>query len=268
VSSDRYVLDPEIQHAYVAHRDAATFLPFLLPHLRPGLRILDVGCGVGAIALDLAMSTQPEHILGIDPDAEQIALARSSAKRRAIGNASFECGSAYEIPCPANSFDVVYANAVLLHVREPLRALAEMRRVLRPGGIAAVSDDDISSLVVSPESPDLRRVVSLLEQAVVHGGGDPRYSRHLRGLMLEAGFARAEGFACAPEVYGNGAKTKWWTDLWLGVLSAPAVASTAFSEGWITQAELSEIITAVRSWASREDAFAAWLYCAALGWVD
>jgi SAM-dependent methyltransferase len=240
----------------------------LLPYLRPGLSILDVGCGVGAIALDLATTTQPLHVMGVDPDAVQIALARKSAEQRAIANVSFEVGSAYEIPVPDGSFDVVYANAVLIYLREPVRALAEMRRVLRPGGVAAVSDDDLSTLVFSPDLPELQRAASLFEQSIAHEGGDSRYSRHLRGLMLDAGFARSEGFACAPEVYGNAATTRWWADLLIGVLNAPTAAQTAVNEGWTTEAELHAVIAALDSWARRDDAFAAWLYCAALGWVD
>lgn len=268
MTEDRYIIDPSVQHGYVAHRDAATFLPFLLPHLRPGLSILDVGCGVGAIALDLAATAQPARIMGVDPDAAQIALARKSARQRGVGNVNFEVGSAYEIPVPDSSFDVVYANAVVFYLREPVRALAEMRRVLRPGGIAAVSDDDLSTIVFSPDLPELRRAASLFERAVAHEGGNTRYSQHLRGLMLDAGFARSEGFACAPEVYGNAEATRWFADFLIGLLSAPTVAETAVNEGWATQTELDSVVAVLNSWAPRADAFAAWLYCAALGWVD
>ncbi len=268
MSAERYIVEPNVQQVYVANRTAMMFLPFLLPHLRPGLSILDVGCGVGAIALDLATTTQPSLVMGVDPDVVQIELARATAERRAIANVSFEVGSAYEIPVPDASFDVVYANTVLLHVREPARALAEMRRVLRPGGVAAVSDDDLSTVVFSPDLPELRRAMSLFEQSITHAGGDPRYSRHLRGLMRDAGFVRSEGIACAPEFYGNAETTRWWANLLIAVLSAPTAVQTAVDEGWITEAELSSVIGSLNRWAGRDDAFAAWLYCAALGWVD
>ena len=268
MSEDRYVIDPSVQHTYVASRDASTFLPFLLPYLQPGQSILDVGCGVGAIALDLAVTAQPANVVGVDPDEAQIALARKSAVQRAMGNVTFEVGSAYEIPFPTGSFDVVYANAVVFYLREPVRALAEMRRVLRPGGIAAVSDDDLSTIVFSPDLPELRLAASLFERAVAHEGGNTRYSQHLRGLMLEAGFARSEGFAHAPEVYGKAEATQWFADFVIGLLSSPTIAETAVTEGWATQAELAAVIAVLKSWAPRPDAFVAWLYCAALGWVD
>ena len=88
-------------------RDARTFLPFLLPHLKPGLDVLDAGCGVGSIALDLAPTIAPGRIFGIDVDPEQIQVARSTAAQRGIDNAEFATGSVYELPFDDVSFDVV-----------------------------------------------------------------------------------------------------------------------------------------------------------------
>lgn len=198
-----YVIEDSVQRRYVGSRDARTFLPFLLPHLRPGMAVLDAGCGVGSIALDLAPTVAPGRMAGIDADPGQIEAARRSAAERAIDNAEFVTASVYELPFEDATFDVVYANAVLLYVREPVRALVEMRRVLRPGGLAAASDDDLGTVVMSPDRPELRLAPRLFERAVAHEGGNARYSRHLRTLMLEAGFARTQGVAHAPEVYGD-----------------------------------------------------------------
>jgi SAM-dependent methyltransferase len=264
----RYVIDESVQHSYVENRDAATFLPFLLPHLDAGKDVLDVGCGVGSIALDLAPRVDPGRITGIDADPGQIEAARRAAADRGIGNAEFTTGSVYELPFDDGTFDVAYANAVLFYVREPVRALAEMRRVLRPGGLAAVSDDDFGTIVISPEDAEIARAARLFERSVAHEGGHPRYSRHLRGLMLEAGFARSQGFALAPEVYGDDERTRWFADFAAGVFAAPSMAETVVSEGWATRAELDRMTAALQAWAERPDAFAAWLYCAAIGWVD
>jgi len=263
----RYVIDATVQQGYVGGRDARTFLPFLLPHLRPGLRILDVGCGVGSIALDLAASDPSGRVVGIDVDARQIEAARRTAAERGVENAEFRTGSASDIPLPDAGFDVAYANAVLLYLREPVRALAEMRRVLRPDGLAAVSDDDLATVVTSPDLPELRLAAELFQRAVVREGGNPRYSRHLRALMLEAGFARTEGVALAPEVYGDEESTRWFADFAAGVLGAPSMAEVVVGEGWATRAELDRVIATFHAWGERPDAFASWLYCGALGWV-
>jgi len=230
--------------------------------------VLDIGCGVGSLALDLAATVAPGRVVGIDVDPGQIEAARSSAAERAIDNADFRTGSAYEPPFPDASFDVVYANAVLLYLREPVRALREMRRVLRPDGLAAVSDDDLATIVTSPELPELKLAADLFQRAVVREGGNPRYSRHLRALMLEAGFARTQGVAHAPEVYGDAASTRWFADFAVGVLGAPSMADTIVGEGWASRAELEAVMAAFRDWGDRPDAFATWLYCGALGWVS
>lgn len=264
----RYVIDASVQSGYVGARDAATFLPYLLPYLRPGLDVLDVGCGVGAIALDVAARVAPGRVLGIDADPGQIEEARSTAAERGVENASFEVGSVYELPREDASVDVVYANAVLMYVPDRPRALAELRRVLRPGGLAAVCDDDVDTFVVSPEDPEMRRAADLFERIVAHEGGDIRYGRHLRGLMLAAGFDRTRGVAHAPEVYGDAESTRWFAEFLAGLFDAPATREVVLGADWIGAEELDRTIAAVRRWAERPDAFATWLYCGALGWVD
>lgn len=263
----RYIIDPSVQHGYVGNRTAATFLPFLLPYLRPGLAVLDAGCGVGSIALDVAPSVAPGRVTGIDIDAEQVDLARRTCAERGISNVDFLTGSVKQLPFPAASFDVVYANAVLQHVSEPVVALAQMRRVLRSGGVAAVTDDVVSSFVISPDLPQLRLAAELIGRALEHEGRSARYSPHLRGLMLEAGFDRTEGVAHTPEVYGDLASTRWFAKFLIGLFGAAAMTDLIVGEGWATSAELAAMTNSLREWGERPDAFAAWMYCGALGWV-
>src|SRR4029077_10261608 len=90
-------------------------------------------------------------------------------------------------PSDAASSEPVSANAVLFYLREPLRALVEFKRVLRPGGLAAVTDDDLGTVVIPPDRAALELAPPLFERAVEHEGGNGRYSRHMRTLMLEAG---------------------------------------------------------------------------------
>ena len=262
----RYIIEETVQQRYVASRDAQTFVPFLLPHLSAGMDVLDVGCGVGSIALDLAPRIAPGRIVGIDADPEQIEVARKSAGERRIENAEFRVASVYDLPFAEGSFDAAYANAVLIYVPDRVRALTEMRRVLRPGGVAAVSDDDFGTIVMTPERPELQLGPRLFEAAVAREGGDARYSRHLRTLMLKAGFARTQGVAVAPEVYGDAERTRWFAEFVVGLFDAPDMTEVILKEGWATRPELDAFLAALREWADLPDAFAAWLYCGALGW--
>ena len=80
--------------------------------------------------------------------------------------------------------------------------------VLKPGGIAAVSDDDMNTTTFSPDHPIPKKIVELWSKVVYFNGGSPFYSRNLRGVMLEAGFTRTEGFAVAAEHYGRLEETR------------------------------------------------------------
>jgi ubiquinone/menaquinone biosynthesis C-methylase UbiE len=253
----RYVIDPTVQVGYVSGRELRTFLPFLVAHLRPGLDVLDVGCGVGSIALDAADTVRPGRVVGVDMDPRQIAIARSAAGARDVPTAEFVVGSVYSLPFADASFDVVYSNAVLVYVQDPLRALAEMRRVMRPGGVAAVSHDDWETLVFSPDLPAVRTAADLLRQTVESEGGNSRHSRHLRGMLLEAGFQRTEGVATAPEVYGTQERTRWFAEFMIGALTAPAMRDSILDAGWATPDDLQAIVEGVRTWGERPDAFAA-----------
>jgi len=264
----RYLIPAGVQHRYVGVRRAAHFVPFLLPHLRAGMSVLDCGCGTGSLTLDLAESVAPGRVIGLDVDESQLAVARASADNRRLDGVEFSRGSVYELPFADATFDVVLANAVLIHLADPVQALREMRRVLRPGGIAAVSDDDLSTVVFSPDLPELRRLRDLFVQALCRSGGNPTYSRHLRALMLEAGFVRTEGFALAPETYAESSTTRWFATFLRGLFGAGDLRTLCLEEGWTTEEELSRFLQVAQAWSRRPDAFATWLYCAALGWQD
>jgi hypothetical protein len=86
--------------------------------------------------------------------------------------------------------------------------------------------------------------------------------------MLEAGFARTEGIAHAPEVYGDLERTHWFAEFAVGLFSAEEMARVIVDEGWATRTELDAVLAALHEWGELPNAFAAWLYCGALGWVD
>ena len=120
-------------HRELANRTAATFAEFFIPYLRPGMRLLDCGCGVGSITLDLAGLVAPGDVVGIDVEPRQIDAARAAAAERGVTNVRFEVASIYELPFLDASFDAAFAQGVLEYLRQPVNALREMRRCLKPG---------------------------------------------------------------------------------------------------------------------------------------
>jgi ubiquinone/menaquinone biosynthesis C-methylase UbiE len=151
---------PQVE-AYMATRTASRQASFILPHLRVGMRLLDCGCGPGSTTVDLAAVIAPGHVEGIDIEPSQIASARTRAVERGLTNVHFQAASIYELPFPNDSFDVVFAHTVIQHLRHPLQALREMRRVLAPGGIVGLRDDDWATFLFEPSTPLLQLFYSL-----------------------------------------------------------------------------------------------------------
>lgn len=268
--SETYSITSEqAQVEYVRVRRAAQWVPFFLPYLRSGMKLLDCGCGVGSITLDLAEIVAPGETVGIDLDDQQLELARAAAAERGLANARFQVGSIYELPFADGAFDAALAHTLLFHLSDPLRALKELRRVLAPGGIVAVSDDDYHTWVITPEDSAMRRVMAeIAPQVLVANGASPFYSGNLRRLLLEAGFARTEGFAIAAEHYGNLAETRRYASVVHRVLQSPEMTQLVQARGWVQPGEIEQLRAGVLEWGERPDAFAAVMYCAALGWVD
>ncbi len=256
------------QREYVQVRRATKWVAFFLPQLESGMRLLDCGCGVGTITIDLAEIVAPGQVIGIDRDPSQLAIAGSLAEQRQVTNVEFQVGNVYELEFPDASFDAVLAHTLLVHLNDPLRVLLEMRRVLKPGGVIGVSDDDFSTVVISPSNPGLEQFKDLWIRFLIHNGGNPYYSRHLRGLLLKAGFAKTEGHAVAADYYGTLAETRRLASIMQQLFRAPEFVKVAIEQGWTNQQQLEALIAEFGAWGERPDAFCALMYCAAVGWVS
>jgi len=110
--------------------------------LQPGDIVLDVGCGTGTLAIEAQQYVGVAgHVAGIDPGTQQIARARSKAARRYLP-VDFQIGVIGHLPFPDASFDVVLSTIMMHHLSDRLKreGLAEITRVLKPGGRLVVAD--------------------------------------------------------------------------------------------------------------------------------
>lgn len=105
-----------------------------------GLKWIDVGCGNGAFTELLVQRCAPTEVIGIDPSEAQLDFAR---KRSAARPAKFDRGDAMALPFPADTFDVATMALVIFFVPDPAKGVAEMVRVVRPGGLVAAYAWDI-----------------------------------------------------------------------------------------------------------------------------
>jgi ubiquinone/menaquinone biosynthesis C-methylase UbiE len=236
-----------------AWRTAGNSAAYLLAHLRPGLALLDVGCGPGTITVDLARLVAPARAVGIDRAADVIQKARTFASEHGV-DVDLRTADVYALPYPDASFDVVHAHQVLQHLVDPVGALVEMRRVLRPGGVLAARDADYAAFAWAPRDPVLTRWLELYSAVTRHNSAEPDAGRFLRGWAQRAGFTDVTT-SSSTWTYADASSTAWWGGLWADRCELSAFAEQAVAYGLSTREELSAIAAAWRRWAAQPDAY-------------
>ena len=249
----------------MAARTASQEAAFFLPHLRSGMRVLDAGCGPGSITLGLAQVVYPGEVIGVDLQTAQVEDARELAAERGIGNVRFETADLYGLPFPDRAFDAVFSHGVVMHLREPLRAIAEMRRVLKQGGFVGLRDPYVAAGFVSPATPLIEQFRALLVRVREHNGSHPLIGAQYRVLLREAGFARSDA-AASVEYAGSLEATRRFA-VWRKTQLA-GLARTALAQGWVERATIDAMAADFDAWAERPDAFSATMWCEAIGWAD
>ena len=161
----------------------------VLPYLRPGLCMLDFGCGPGTISVGLAKAVVPGEMHGVDMDASLIELARSLAASRGQDNAIFHVGDVTDLQFEDCFFDVAHCRSVLMHVPDTAAVLSEVKRVLKPGGLIACREMICESAFTHPDFGIMRRSWNMFEDLVKADDGHPQMGKEMKGHLLEAGFA-------------------------------------------------------------------------------
>jgi ubiquinone/menaquinone biosynthesis C-methylase UbiE len=248
------------QHGRRTAEEAAAFL---LPELKAGMRLLDVGCGPGSITRGLAERLAPGEVVGIDLAKEALASARQDAAERGLGNLRYVEGSVYELPFPDGSFDVVFAHQVLQHLKEPSAAIREMLRVLRTGGWLAVRDVDWGTVAYFPPDPWLDRFLEVHVKTWTQNGGDPQMGRKLRAMMNASSVVELR-VSATEWCYATYAETREWGDAYAERLLTSPMGASAVARGNATQEDLEAMAAAFRAWSAHPDAFWSFIHVAAL----
>ena len=257
--------DGAITEHIIAVRSAEVHAAFLLPHLRPGMNLLDCGCGPGTITLGLAQAVSPGKVTGIDLEVSQVERSRKKAAELGLTNVEFEGGDAYDLAYRDGQFDAVFSHAMLEHIRDPLAVVREMQRVLKPGGLIALRAVDLAATLITPADATLTQAYDVWVKYRQHCGGDPFIGRRLRALLREVGFTETIG-SSASEAWGTPEATQLMVSALMDELTGPKITETALRLGWADQAQMEGAARALEDWGGHADAFMAILWCEAIGW--
>ncbi len=234
-----------------ATRTAENSAGYLLPHLHPGMSLLDVGCGPAAITLDLAARLRPGQVVGVDTSAQVLAAARAEAARRGDDTTSFQQADVSSLPFDDGSFDVVHAHQVLQHLADPVAALREMARVA--GSLVAVRDVEYRTMSFFPELPGLEMWLDTYRRIARSNAAEPDAGRYLKAWARAAGLDDV-AVTVSSWCYADPVSVRWWSRSQAERVHGQTFTRQAIEAGR-SAADVEEMVQAWIDWGDSPDAY-------------
>lgn len=244
-----------------ALKDAA----FLLPYLKPCIKLLDCGCGPGSITSDLAKILSDGQVVAIDIDDESLKIAESTARENNLSNISFQKASILDLPFDNNSFDVVFTRATLYHLQDAKKAIKEMLRVAKTGGIIAACEPDIGGMLYYPENRFIKEAQKVRTDIITKDGADLMIGRKLRSLFVEIGCKKAIAFSTS-EPKGELESLQAITEYLASEFTDTPFGKELVDKKIVSEKEIKVYQQAYRDFAKNPGAFMMFTWCQAIGY--
>ena len=248
--------DSAFTHQLHVRRTAQNEARWFLPYLQPGMSLLDCGCATGSITVGLAAAVAPGQVIGVDRSAAEIERAQARAVAAGVPNLRFDVGDIYDLEFPDNHFDALFCHNVLEHLGDPVRALSEMHRVLKVGGVIGVRDLDMGGILVAALDERLARFFAVFEADFAGVGSHPHMGRELRGLVTAAGFAVIEASA-SYDYFSTAEQLQLVSQIGSSRVKDAEFVERVLARGLTTTEELAAMHEAWLAWPTRPDAFLA-----------
>jgi SAM-dependent methyltransferase len=214
------------------------------------MRCLDAGCGGGDVSRELAKRVGTAgQIIGIDMDTAQLEIVRTETVAQKLLNIEYRVVNVVSPPGDLGSFDLIYTRFLLSHLAKPAEVLAWMVNCLRPGGILAVEDCDLSGHFCYPPSQMFDRYVELVREVMRRRGGDPLIGLKLPQMLIDAGASIGGVSVAQPADIDGDAKL-------LNALTMENIADAAVSDRLATRHEVEQLIECLYACAKDGQTFA------------
>ncbi len=255
-------------HQGFSQRTAEVNAGFFLRHLRPGMNLVDCGCGTGSITVGLAQAISPGEVTGIEMLASDVDLARERAKKGGHTNLRFEVADAHELPFPDESVDAAFFHAIVGHLNDPVRALREAHRVLKPGGVIGVRQlENSAHIITGPYAEPIKQQYINTFIGDNRFGKDPHVGLHLSALVLEAGFGHVEQTASF-ECYSTRERFQVRADSLIERFSQPEFVDRVINRGLTDRREVEEMLANLKVWREHPASSFSMAWCEAVGWKE
>lgn len=168
---------------------ATTMAHIAFADIRRGMRAIDIGCGTGDVTREIAKKVYPSQMIGFDISLDRVAASRLKDIETGLENLSYQNGTVYEMGFDDDVFDLAWARFLFEYLKEPLKGLLEIKRILKPGGRAVIGDLDGNCIYHYPISDSLNgKIERMLNFIGERAGFDPYVGRKLYHLFYQAGF--------------------------------------------------------------------------------
>ena len=252
----------------VAARSAAVHADFFLPHLRPDMTVLDLGCGRATISMGIAEAVPLGQVVGVDIDRTGPTAARRDAAVIGRCNVAFVAGNGRELPFHDRAFDAVLCHSMLETLEDPASVVAELRRVIKRGGVVGAASVAYSGIILGgAQTADPQRFYELRQQLWrAEGIAEPNMGSRLRGLFQEAGFGCVEASAHYVS-YGTSDRIATFARDRAAECRVRRLQTTMARHGITSADELARVAVSWEAWGRDPGAFFAFPWCRVLAWA-
>ena len=237
----------------------------LLPLLRPGMKVLDLGCGPGQISMGLARAVGPDGVVhGVDFDPTQVDLAYRNSNDQQVHNVVFTQDDACKLDLLSDTFDVVHCHAFLMHAQRIPPILSEAHRVLKPGGIMSAREMDVSTSYIDSSNSG-NAVIDMLGRVIERSGGDPKLAKDLKKHFILTGFSKVS-FGASADVFDSPEDILFLKDFLNDWALSEEMRERAMAIKKFSELDFIQWKNSVRLWAIHPAAVGVFQFCHAIGY--